>query len=108
MSIKIEESMTRNYMHHIYFNRTYPSTKFGLCEYIFLFIPIFELFFGKKSYRKIDEFQKLKSKWKKGNPETPEAMTVNQKFFDFMNKEIKVRKPRNNNLKSRLGPQVEP
>jgi len=108
MSIKIEELMTRNYMHYIYFNRTYPSTKFGLCEYIFLFIPIFELFFGKKSYRKIDEFQKLKAKWKKGKPEIPKDMTVNQKFFDFMNKEVKIRKPRNNNLKSKLGPQVEP
>lgn len=80
--------------------RSYGNkTKKLVCREFISLKNLFNSFFGKNSHRHTQSFQKLKNTWKKEKPKSAEAIGVTEKFFDFMEEEVKKRKPRKKELK---------
>jgi len=80
--------------------RSYGNkTKILSCKEFFSLTKIFDSFFGKYSYRHILQFQELKNSWKKEKPKSAKSIGVTEELFDFMEQEIKKRKPRKKELK---------
>ncbi len=75
------------------------NTKILSCKKFFSLKDCFDDFFGKYSYRHIFSFQELKDSWKKEKPKSAVLIGVTGQFFNFMEEEIKKRKPRKKEFK---------
>lgn len=73
--------------------------KSSVCENIAVLIRILNALYGKNSHRHIERFQWFKNNWKKQAPKSAARTIVTKELFEFMEKEIKIRKPPKKELK---------
>lgn len=72
-----------------------------ISQYIMMSLNPFNAWFGQYSYRKTAAFQEFKQKWKERKPKTAKSIGISQELFDFMEKEVKIRRPKNMKFKGK-------